>query len=234
MSPGALLGQTLEAFTTPDQFGLVRRQTYKRQAGIESTYEFDIVRPNGEIRNLLVTATPRFDVQGRCTGTFGIFRDITERQQAVDALRQNEQWLAQVVDGSSVAMFVIDREHQVTHWNKACEALTGTPASDVVGTQNQWMPFYDSIRPLLADLIVDGVSETEIMRYYGYKYQKSSLLDDAYEVEDDFEDMAGRERILFFTAALLRDVTGNIFGAIETFKTSLNAGWLNELRERTC
>jgi len=36
--------------------------------------------------NLLVTATPQFDEQGNFTGTFGVFRDITDRKRVENEL----------------------------------------------------------------------------------------------------------------------------------------------------
>lgn len=33
--------------------------------------------------------------------------------------------LAKIIDGSAIASFVINQDHQITHWNTAMEALTG-------------------------------------------------------------------------------------------------------------
>lgn len=46
--------------------------------------------------------------------------------------------LSTIVDGNPVATFVLNVQHVVTHWNQACEALTGVRARDVVGTKRQW------------------------------------------------------------------------------------------------
>jgi diguanylate cyclase (GGDEF)-like protein len=43
-------------------------------------------------------------------------------------------------------------------WNRACERLTGLPASEVVGTKEHWRGFYDEPRPCLADLVLQGAS----------------------------------------------------------------------------
>jgi PAS domain-containing protein len=55
-----------------------------------------------------------------------------------------------------VPTFVLDAEGKVLIWNKACERLTGLPASEVVGTQEHWRGFYDAPRPCLSDLIVQN------------------------------------------------------------------------------
>ncbi len=55
-----------------------------------------------------------------------------------------------------VPTFVLDHEGRVLIWNKACERLTGIPASEVLGTKEHWRGFYDSPRPCLADLVVQN------------------------------------------------------------------------------
>lgn len=55
----------------------------------------------------------------------------SERQRTIDARRYMYQVLAQIVDGDPVPTLVIDADHKITHWNKACAAITGVPASAV-------------------------------------------------------------------------------------------------------
>lgn len=52
-----------------------------------------------------------------------------------------------------VPTFVLDADQRVLVWNRACERLTGVPASEVIGTRDHWRAFYDSPRPCLADLV---------------------------------------------------------------------------------
>jgi PAS domain S-box-containing protein len=77
--PGGLLGRSLREFTSPEQFAMIREQTDRRQAGEKGVYEIEISRPGGEERNVLVSAVPQFDSQGRFVGALGVFRDITDR-----------------------------------------------------------------------------------------------------------------------------------------------------------
>jgi signal transduction histidine kinase/PAS domain-containing protein len=130
--------------------------------------------------------------------------------------RDSEERLSQIVKGSSTPMFVIDKKHTVTHWNKACENLTGFSASEIVGTKRQWAPFHSTERPVLADVIVDNLPDEEIAKYYDGKYQKSVLIEGAYEVEDFFP--AFGDKWLFLTAAPLRDNQENVVGAVESLR----------------
>ena len=137
-------------------------------------------------------------------------RDIREKLES-------EEWtMSQIVQGSTVPTFVIDKGHRVTQWNTACEKLTGYAAREMIGTDNQWKPFRDEKRPTLADLVVDGVKEEELWRYYGTRWEKSALLKDAYEAEEFFEQLGEEGKCLYYTAAPIKSPEGVVMGAIET------------------
>ncbi|MBE9570272.1 MAG: cache domain-containing protein, partial [Proteobacteria bacterium] len=134
-------------------------------------------------------------------------------------LRNSEKRLAQAIQGISIPTFIIDDNHVITHWNKACEKLTGFSASEAVGTKKQWSAFYIKERSVMADFIVDGSTEEEMdERYKHIDYNKSVLIKGAYEGENFYPDLGEKGRWLFFTAAPLRDQQGKIIGAIETFQ----------------
>jgi signal transduction histidine kinase len=160
-------------------------------------------------------------------------RKTEELSHAEEVLRESEKKLSQIIDGSSVPTLVIDNKHTLTHWNKACENITGIPASEIVGTSRHWSAFYPAERPLMADIVVDELPEGDIVRYYGDTYQKSALIDRAYEAEDFFPDLGEDGKWLFFTAAPLRDSHGNAIGAIETFQDTTERKRSEENLKRT-
>ena len=139
-------------------------------------------------------------------------------RKAEYAFRQNEQMLSQIIAGSSIATFVIDANHVITHWNRACEDLTGHSGQEMIGTTEQWRAFYPDARPVLADLIVDGQPEAMIAKYYGDQYRISILKRGAYEAEGFFPDLGEEGKWLFFTAAPLLDDQDRICGAVETLQ----------------
>jgi PAS domain S-box-containing protein len=126
--------------------------------------------------------------------------------------------LAKIIDASPIPSFVIDRQHRVTHWNPALKALTGITAGDVLGTDGQWRAFYGKRRPVMADLIVEGASDSEVAGLYGQRCRKSPLIEGAYEAEDFFPDLGDSGRWLRFTASPIRDNDGANIGAIETLE----------------
>jgi diguanylate cyclase (GGDEF)-like protein/PAS domain S-box-containing protein len=126
--------------------------------------------------------------------------------------------LSQIIEGSPVPTFVVDENHRVTHWNRACEATFAVPAASIIGTRRHRQIFYGVERPCLADLIVDCAGEEVFQRYYGDKFRKSALIDGAYEAEDLFPVFQDGPHWLFFTAAPLFDQAGRVVGAVETLQ----------------
>jgi signal transduction histidine kinase/CheY-like chemotaxis protein/HPt (histidine-containing phosphotransfer) domain-containing protein/ferredoxin len=143
--------------------------------------------------------------------------EILDRTRAEDALQDSRQKLNDIVQGSPIPQFVIDKNHRVVYWNKAIEAFSGIRAEDVIGTNEHWKAFYNAERPCLADLLVAGDAEA-LARLYRGKYRNSALLTGAYEVTDFFPDLRGQDRWLYFTAAALKDAKGAIVGALETLE----------------
>ena len=147
-------------------------------------------------------------------------------------LIESERTLSQIIQGSTLPTFVLNAEHTVTHWNKAIEKLTGTPAEEMVGTKKQWAPFWDKARPSMADVILDQVGEEEIKQLYGSKWRPSALIDGAYEAEVFFPNLGDDGRWCWFTAAPIKAPDGAIIGAIETIWDKTEDRQAEQDRER--
>lgn len=145
-------------------------------------------------------------------------REAKARHRAEEALRESRGMLHQIIEGSPVPTFVIDSQHVVTHWNRACERIIGVPADEMIGTSNQWRAFYAEERPVMADLILDGALEDDFANLYDGKCRRSSLIEGAYEAEDYFPHFPTGPRWLFYTAAPIRNEGGDVVGAVETLQ----------------
>ncbi|MBT3176700.1 MAG: PAS domain S-box protein [Desulfobacula sp.] len=133
-------------------------------------------------------------------------------------LLEMEKELSQIIQGSMIPTFIINNEHILTHWNRACEELTGHNAYELVGTDRQWVPFRSAKRPTMADVIVGEMSEEEVSKYYGASWRKSGLINEAYEAEEFFPHLGTDGKWIFFTAAPIKSPDGKVIGAIETLK----------------
>ena len=193
---------------------IFQEQRIKRQKGEDDPYEIVITHKDGNKIQVLVSPKPVYDKDGQYVGSIAIFTDITDRKKAEEKLRESEQRLHRVIEGSPIPTFVIGKDHRVIYWNRALEELSGIKA-EIVGTKGQWRAFYNEERPCLADLLVDQALES-IPQWYLDKYTKSRLIDEAYEATDFFPELGESGKWLHFTAAVIRDTHGNLVGAIET------------------
>jgi len=172
---------------------------------------------------LCFVSTSRIGATMQEKGIVATYEDISVRKRAEAALRESEQLLHSIIDGSPIATYVIGRDHRVIYWNRALEELSGSRAPDMIGTDGHWRAFYSEKRPCLADLLVGQAIES-ISAWYSNRYSPSKLIEEAYEATDFFPSLGDGGKWLRFTAAVIRDSAGNLVGAMET---------LEDITERT-
>ena len=90
---GGLIGKKMDDFVDQSTLENIHKQTLTRANGNRSTYEIDILRPDGEKRVLLITATPNFSETGKFESSIGVLLDITERKNIENELIKNESKL---------------------------------------------------------------------------------------------------------------------------------------------
>lgn len=151
----------------------------------------------------------------------GVLAEAYNRMLAVvdaqqKALREQKEFSENLLQDCAVPTFVLDNRHRVIIWNQALEELTGVRAAQMIGSDDPWKPFYESKRPVLADLVIDGNLE-DAQRHYGV-YAQSILIPDGLQAEGWYPGLNGRDRYMFFDAAPIRNNEGKIIAAIETLQ----------------
>ncbi len=126
--------------------------------------------------------------------------------------------LAEIVDSAPVPTYVIDANHLITHWNRACERLLQVPADDMIGTRRQWYPFYQEARRVLADFVVDCAGESAIDALYRGRFRRLAHIPGAFEATDFFPHLGARGYWVHATVAPLHDAGGRVIGAIATLQ----------------
>lgn len=144
--------------------------------------------------------------------------DQSDVQHVQTSLIGMGEMMRQIIDSAPIASFVIDQHHTVTHWNSACENMTGLKRHEVLGSKRAWRAFYETERPILASLIVDGVDEATMKALYVEMFRPSSVVAGGYEAETFFPQFGPQGAWVFITAAPLRNAAGDIIGAIETLQ----------------
>uniref|UniRef100_UPI003C28893C response regulator n=1 Tax=Methanoregula sp. TaxID=2052170 RepID=UPI003C28893C len=187
---------------------LVEYQSVGRDITDRKTAELDLVKKNDELRAAFEQLTA-VEEELRTSYT-----DLAMSQRT---LEDREITLNAILQESPIPQFVIDRNHKILYWNHALAAYSGIAADDVIGTDQQWRAFYSSKRPCLVDLLVDNAQD-KLPEWYLDKYEKSVLINDAYEATDFFPQMGREGKWLHFTAGLINNRNGDAIGAVETLE----------------
>ncbi len=120
-----LVGRSLFEFLDAKQAGLVIQQALQRRTGSRSSYELEVTRPDGSKRTALVTASPRRDARGNSTGSFAIFRDISDRKQAELRAGVERDRLRRILDAMPDGVYMVGQDWQLQYINPALLARGG-------------------------------------------------------------------------------------------------------------
>ena len=129
-----LLGKNLSDLTTAEEFQRVVDQTAIRKTGKSSQYESTIIRKDGAPRITVVTASPMMDDNGNYQGSFGVFRDITERKQAENALRESEEKYHLLANNTVDGIWQMNLDFEFTYVNPAIIPMLGFTQEEWVGS----------------------------------------------------------------------------------------------------
>jgi diguanylate cyclase (GGDEF)-like protein/PAS domain S-box-containing protein len=83
---GSLVGRNLSEFIDEAQTKLFRELADTAEPGDRNSFEFTIKTEDGDNRHLIITIAPSFDTDHIFRGSFGVFRDISERKRLEDRL----------------------------------------------------------------------------------------------------------------------------------------------------
>jgi PAS domain S-box-containing protein len=127
-SPGELLGRSPSELIPAEDRGVYESRVADRKRGMSSVFEHRMVHKDGSCRDVLVSAVPIVDAEGRFRGSFGVFFDITEHNAATRQVRR----LAAAMDQLSEAILITDARGTIVHVNPAFEQMTGYTVADAI------------------------------------------------------------------------------------------------------
>ncbi len=167
---------------------------------------------DGSLRYVIFHKATYNTLAGSIGGLVGIYMDISEQKEAQDALAREKNFTASMLQGSATPTFVIDKEHRLLIWNRACEVLTGIHAADMLGTDSHWRGFYPEKQRCLADCVIDRVEPGNLSGFY-----RSPIIPAGVQGEE-WCKVCGMQRYLSFSAAPVHNDRGEIVAAVETLE----------------
>ncbi len=140
-----IIGRDIKDFMDQDSKDRILVQTRLRENGVSSSYEVNIIRENGSLLPVIISATPRCDPYGKFIGSYGVFRDISAIKNAQRVLHESEEKFRNLVEQSQVGIFLIDNNGYFIEWNHALEEITGFRKEEVlhqsfINIMNQAIP----------------------------------------------------------------------------------------------
>ncbi|KAG1688603.1 hypothetical protein DVH05_003529 [Phytophthora capsici] len=127
-SIGEVMGENLvETFISPEFRPIVAEVLSQALTGVETAnFEFPLITRPGTRIEILLNATPRYDLTGNIVGVVGIGQDITDR------IAQEHEYF-RLIDTANAPIFGIDTNGRINEWNQKIEAITGYHKSSVLG-----------------------------------------------------------------------------------------------------
>ncbi len=146
----------------------------------------------------------------------GSWADISELKEAAAEINLQKEYSENLIQNQSNPTFVIDPNHKVLSWNKACEELTGLKSDEVVGTRDHWRGFYQEQRPCLADTVIN-IDSKEASDIY-INYTKSPFLDEGIHAQNWCTVANGEEKYLSIDAAPIYDHNKKLIAVVENLR----------------
>ncbi len=167
-----IIGHDFREFLDDESRDLVTDRYRRRQRGetVPSRYEFNVIRKDGEKRRVESSSTVIRNSTGQVK-TIAQLLDITERVQAEEKLKESEEkyrsLIEDVLDSSSVGIFILDSDFKVIWINRALERYFGLRREEVIGVDKR-----ELIRNQIKDIFEDptGFAEKILTTYENNTY----------------------------------------------------------------
>lgn len=176
----------------PEDKKLIEERKQAREKGkkLPSKYSFRVLTKDGKLKYVEVNTVP---IPGEKVKILGMLRDITERKQAEEELRENETLFRSVVENSHSGILIVDDDYKFTYVNDELCRILGYSRGKIIG--QDFRKFLDEeSKKLVADRYV--------------RRQKGEKVSSRYEFNVVRKD--GKKRRVEISSSVIRDSAGKI------------------------
>ncbi len=167
-------------------------------------YETRRRRRDGTLLDVSIIVSPLRDSAGNVIGSSAIFRDVTERRKAEEALRLQREWFSVTLASIGDGVIATDPTGRITFVNPIAEAITGWKLDDAMG-----LPLSEVFR------IVNKSTQQPISDPIGHVMRDGSIVglaSDAVLIRRDGTRVAIED-----SAAPIRNSAGAVLGVVMVF-----------------
>lgn len=134
--PDEIIGQHFSKFYPPESLSRRLPEHELKVAGADGRFEDEgwRVRKDGTKFWANVVITALRDERGELRGFAKVTRDLTQRREHEETLRQSEERFRLLVEGvADYAIFMLDPNGYVMTWNAGAERIKGYQANEIIG-----------------------------------------------------------------------------------------------------
>ncbi|UCD14035.1 MAG: PAS domain S-box protein [Thermoplasmatales archaeon] len=164
-----IMGYSREVFYSPDfnflniiapEYKDMVRESFKMHMdGKEvSPYEYALITKKGK-RIEAIHTTKLIQYEGK-HAILGIVTDITKHKKIEEDIRQMKDHLQNIIDSTSELVFVVDKNLNISTWNKIAELTSGYKQREVIGKSLKSYDLFDNLDSVI--VCVESINKNEI------------------------------------------------------------------------
>ncbi|GEN32770.1 sigma-54-dependent Fis family transcriptional regulator [Aneurinibacillus danicus] len=127
-----------------------------------------MVRLDYDGRKLLINHTPIVTDEGKKIGMASVMQDITELEvisEELTAVQKLNRELDTIIESSHDGIVVTDRSGVIRHFNQAFSRMTGVPAHEAIGRQEEELERRGIISQAVSKLVVEKKKRVSVIQH---------------------------------------------------------------------
>jgi PAS domain S-box-containing protein len=175
-APEEIIGRHFSTFYPPEDLAAgkpARELAIAREKGSVEDEGWRVRKDGTRIRaNVIITAV--YDADGELRGFAKVTRDITDRREADEQIRQNAEIFQLLVSSvRDYAIFMLDPQGNIATWNRGAQAIKGYAPEEIIG--RQFSTFYPP----------EDLATNKPARELAIAREKGSVEDEGWRVRKD-------------------------------------------------